>query len=489
LEEIVEEEITGTIILVSSRCLLLDFCRQGWFGFIVLLLALLALAACGGSSQSSSQPPRTAVSITGSTPTVLGVGSNWLFTANQNVTWTLSGAGTLDSNTGLYIAPNTVPSPATVTITATSTSSSSETASAAVTIQSSDPIGTVQSYTQYPGPQSCYSTSVDYGSNYGGQGTCFQLAIECPGTGDLSAYLKVNNPPTTPNGTVLFGVGTGGSGVYDDPTAGGYTDGETTVSNILTSGYTTVQVSFGAPFDNGTQPNGWLTGPGGVRRVACRYATVADWVYNNPSIINPNNVSATNSAPMCATGNSGGSAAIAYAIYEYGMGSEFAMVELTSGPVMTRVDQGCSPCSSSVTGPICPNSTNVATMCYESADAAIVDEAYTSNTSANPPPGPCTDAIAGNPETDASELFLSDSILYAPNEAPVSLPNTIVNQLFGDEDTSNAVPEGMVWEESFAPSSSSPNPRFACLANVQHDIPSFSTGAVQIASDVINLCH
>jgi hypothetical protein len=128
-------------------------------------------------------------------------------------------------------------------------------------------------------------------------------------------------------------------------------------------------------------------------------------------------------------------------------------------------------------------------MCYEAADAAVIDEAYTTNISANPPAGPCTDALNGNPQADASALFLSDSILYAPGEAPVGLPNTIVNQLFGDEDTSNAVPEGMVWDISFSPSSSSPNPRVSCLANVQHDIPSFSTGAAQVASDIVSLCH
>src|SRR5207302_3344624 len=138
------------------------------------------------------------------------------------------------------------------------------------------------------------------------------------------AYLKVYTPSAAPIGTVLFGVGTGGSGLYEDPKTG-YTDGSTTVGDVLNAGYNTVQGSFGAPFDQGSTPRGWLTGPGGVRRLACRYATVADWVYNHPAIINPG-VSVANSAPMCATGNSGGSAAIAYAVYEYGLSSEFKMI-------------------------------------------------------------------------------------------------------------------------------------------------------------------
>ena len=59
-------------------------------------------------------------------------------------------------------------------------------------------------------------------------------------------------------------------------------------------------------------------------------ATVADWVYHNPKTINPG---VSTSIPMCATGNSGGSAVIAYAVYNYGLDGEFKMIEPTSGPV------------------------------------------------------------------------------------------------------------------------------------------------------------
>lgn len=423
------------------------------------------------------------------------MGANWQLSAtvanaaNQNVTWSISPSGatsgTIGSGTGIYIAPNAVPSPATVTITATSVADSSATASVPVTIVANDPIGSVASYTQFPGPQSCPASSFDYGSNYGGQGTCFQLAVSCPLVSDFSAYLKVNTPPVVPAGTVLFGVGTGGSGLYDDP-ATGFADGSTTVGDLLTSGFNTVQVSFGGPFDSGSTPRGWLTGPGGVRRLACRYATVADWVYKNPTIIN-SAVSASNSAPMCATGNSGGSAVIAYAVYEYGLASEFAMIEPTSGPVMSRIDQGCSPTCSSAQGPICSGSSNVATMCYESADAQIIDEAYQSAGTSTPTP--CQDSIAGNPATGAVALLLSDSILYEPGQT-VNLPNTIVKQLFGDADTSNAVPEGLTWSLAISPSSASPNPEYQCLASpVAHDIPSYAAGATQIANDIAAACH
>lgn len=386
------------------------------------------------------------VSITGTPPTTIGIGANWTYSAtvsgstNQNVSWTATG-GTIDSHTGLFIAPNSVPSPATVTITAAAQSNPSSTASATVAVQANDPLGTVTNYTQFPGPNSCPSGGLS-------NGTCFQLAVSCPGVADFSVYLKVYAPTVAPIGTVLFGVGTGGSGLYEDPNTG-YTYGLTTVGDILSAGYNTVQISFGAPFDQGSTPRGWLTGPGGVRRLACRYATAADWVYRHPAIINPN-VASTTSAPMCATGNSGGSGALVYAAYEYGLDSELAMIEPTSGPVMSRIDQGCSPCSSSAQGQVCAGSNNNPNLCYESADATIIDEAYQIPGATSPTP--CSDARNGNPGTNASELFLSDSILYAGGSQTVAMPTTTLKMLFADDDTSNAVPEGTLFEGLALPS-------------------------------------
>jgi hypothetical protein len=289
-------------------------------------------------------------------------------------------------------------------------------------------------------------------------------------------------------------VGTGGSGLYDDSQT--YAYGYQVVETVVNAGYNTVEISFGGPFSS-SQPNGWLQGPGGVRRLACRYATIADWVYNNPKTINPNpNNTATTSAPMCATGNSGGSGAIGYAVYEYGLAgnsaagipTELAMIEPTSGPVMARVDQGCSSSCSGLQGPVCtgPNSTNNPSMCYQSADASVIDEAYQAAGASTPTP--CTDSINGNPATNSNALFLSDSIIDATG-LTINLPNTTVSMVFGDGDTSNAVPEGMVWEESIVPSSASPTPVYACLPNVLHDIPSYYTGASQIANDITSLCH
>jgi hypothetical protein len=458
------------------------------------------LAGCGGSSSTKfmQQPVTVTIANSGcaanlSRPCPIGVGANWQLSAsvsgaaNQSVTWSISpsggSAGTIGSGTGLYIAPNTIPNTVNIMITATSVADASASASVQVTIVANDPIGSVNSFTQFPGPQSCPVSSFNYGSNFGGQGTCFQLAVSCPLVSDFSAYLKVNGPTVPPlAGTVLLGVGTGGSGLYDDPTAGGYDFGSNVVTSLLSSGYNTVQVSFGAPFDSGTTPRGWLTGPGGVRRLACRYATVADWVYNHPTIINSGNVNATNSAPMCATGNSGGSAAIAYAAYEYGLDSELKMIEPTSGPVMTRIDLGCSPPNSNPSLNACtgvPQDMSYSTGGVNGGDAAVIDQAYQAAGATTPTP--CTDAIKGTPAP--AGLFLSDSILYLVAQ-PITLPNVTVKQLFGDSDTSNAVPQGTFWNQSIT---SIPAPQ--CLPGVAHDIPSFNSGATQIANDITAACH
>jgi hypothetical protein len=453
---------------------------------VIILLSVLSLAGCGRSNTSFQQQTVT-VSIANSScaasmtnPCPIGVGANWQLSAsvsgvaNQSVTWSISpsgaGYGTIGSGTGLYIAPNTVPSPAMVTITATSVADASANASIKVTILANDPIGAVSSSSQLG---SCA------GSVSGG--ACYQLNISCPEINDFSAYLKVNNPTGAPAGTVLLGVGTGGSGLYDDPMAGGYDHGSDVVTSLVSSGYNTVQVSFGAPFDNGSTPRGWLTGPGGPRRLACRYATVADWVYNHPAIINPGNTHVANSAPMCATGNSGGSAVIAYAVYEYGLDTEFKMIEPTSGPVMTRLDLGCSLPGSSTFLNACTGIQQ--DMVYSTGggsggDAAIIDEAYQAAGASTPTP--CTDAINGTPAP--AGLFLSDSILYLIAQ-PVTLPNLAIKQLFGDTDTSNAVPQGTFWN-TYVPAS-----QFQCLQGVAHDIPSFTTGAQQIATDIAAACH
>lgn len=440
---------------------------------ILAILTLLSLFGCGGASSSSNSGGGQHSGVTiASFPNQIGAGANWQFsatvtgTSSPAVNWSVAtqNGGTIDPS-GIYIAPTTGTLPMSVTVTATSQSDSSLTSSAKITISQTDPVGTAQAST---------ITCPNFGGGLpGSSSTCYQIKTSCDGVADFSAYLKVNQPAGTPVGTVLFGTGTGGAALYDnDPPDffnGSTNGGLSVVQGILNAGFTTVQVTFGGPFDSST-PNGWLTGPGGVRRLACRYATVAQWVYQN--IHNSNT-----SAPMCATGNSGGSGVIAYALTDYGEDSIFSMVEETSGPPMSRLDQACLPASNSACQPqafTCNAGDPVENLsgCYSTSDAGIVDTAY--------PTPVCKSAIQGNTPPDG--LLLSDSILGGPAR---TFPKTSVHVLVGGQDTTAAVDQGLTWVNSLMNTTKSQT----CVTDAPHPIPSVADGAATIVSDIQNFCR
>lgn len=108
------------------------------------LISLLGLAGCGGSGPADLLS-RVGVTITPTTAAV-AAGDTQQFTAsvtgtsNTGVTWSVNDiaggnptVGTI-SSTGLYSAPDTVPSPSTVTVAATSQANTSKSASASVTV-------------------------------------------------------------------------------------------------------------------------------------------------------------------------------------------------------------------------------------------------------------------------------------------------------------------------------------------------------------------
>lgn len=440
---------------------------------LIIGLAILSLTGCVGSSTSSSSGSSQKPAVTIATsPTQIGAGANWQFTAtvvgssSNQVNWANSpqNAGTIDSS-GLYIAPTTGTFPLSVTVSATSQADSTLTSSASITISQTDPLGTAQG-TTIPCPT--FGGGLPNSSS-----TCYQVNTSCAGVADFSVYLKVNQPTGTPLGTVLFGTGTGGTALYDydapDFFSGSTNGGLSVVQNVLNAGFTTVQVSFGSPFNDQT-PNGWLTGPGGVRRLACRYATAAQWVYQN--IHNSNT-----SAPLCATGNSGGSGVIAYALTDYGLDSIFSMVEESSGPPMSRLDEACLPPSNAAcqTQPFTCNSGDPVenlSACYSIDDAGIVDTAY---------PQPfCKNAINGS--TPPAGLLLSDSVLGGPAR---TFPKTRVNVLFGGQDITAAVEQGLIWENSLTNTTKAQS----CVSDAPHPIPSVADGAAAIATDIQNLCR
>ena len=439
------------------------------------------------------------VTVTPSTDTI-GQGANRQFTAtvngstNQNVIWNAScptcptgqTGGKFDiNNLGLYFAPGFAAGVTQVTDSITAAPAIDPTATpgtATMTVLANDPLGTVTPATAAAAQISCPTFS---GGLSGA--TCYQLKVSCDAVADYNVYLKVNTP-TTPVGTVIFGTGSGGNTLYDDEPSfivGAVNGGETIVQGVFNAGYTTVQVSYGGPFDSTASTNGWLQGPGGVRRLACRYATAADWIYKN--IHNSN-------TPMCATGHREGSGALGYAVTEYGLASEFSLIEHTSGPAMTLLHWGCNVCGGQYVGSDpCTHATGV-NMCYSLSsggsdiDASLIDAAY--QVAGQSTPTLCTNGI--NADNTNFSRFLSDSIEDDPGvnpKFPIPNPPTNVNVVFGNLDTGTAaLPQGYAWWGGVGPQPPAPT----CVATAAQAIPADNTpvtgGAAQILSDITSKC-
>ena len=282
---------------------------------------------------------------------------------------------------------------------------------------------------------------------------CYTLAISCPNVADITATLKVTTPSRGSVGTVIFGTGGGGNNWYDQL----FTYGALAINTVVGAGFTAAQINF-----NGL-PTGWLSGPGGPRHLACRYATAAQWIHDNVL---------TSGTAMCATGNSAGGSAIAYALAHYGLDSIFAMVEPTAGPPFGRLDYGCicnqpakqTPC---VAAPLAE--------CLGLSNAQnFVDPAYSSDI--------CSDAMETHDATNQA-LFYSDSVASA--DALFAYPKTDVHVIFGGLDTKGgAAALGLEWVTLITTKNT-----VECVADAPHSIPDVLDGATTIASDLINYCH
>jgi hypothetical protein len=422
---------------------------------------LSLMLACGGGT-AATPVLHLSVAVTPAVFTI-GVGSNLQFTAtvsgttNQDVTWQVNqvtggnaGVGTI-STSGMFIAPVTMPA-ATVTVTAVAQADGVTSGSAVVTIAATDPLGTAQ------------GTAMNCPSGYAIAGNCYSVVLACPGVADFTAYLKVTSPAGTPLGTVMFTGGGNGTGIYED-----YTNGDTAVNNVVAAGFTVVQTSFGGPFTNQT-PDGWQTGPGGIRRLACRYATLAQWVYAN--IHNANA-----SKPLCATGNSAGGQLIAETLTHYGTASIFSMVEPTSGPPFSDMEKACI-CGADADVPIVGACNATVNQCLAAKDAeSYVDPAYSAPI--------CSQALSTHDTTNQA-LFISDSVQWSG--ATLSYPHTYLHFVYGGLDTSSAVTLGPDYMNVIINSGGVPATTAACVADAPHSIADALDGAQQIASDIISGC-
>lgn len=161
---------------------------------------------------------------------------------------------------------------------------------------------------------------------------CYSSTVSCPDTSDLGFVYGVTNPRGS-RGTIVFFNGQDGT----TPGFEQFVEAYTSPAN----NFQTVQVVW----DTAWEDTGAGTG-NSLKAAACRPATIMDW------LLNQKNTYA--GGGMCAQGASAGSAAVAYALTEYGAYEYLNHVELQSGPVLSDVSVGCNSSSPSMT--VCPGS-------------------------------------------------------------------------------------------------------------------------------------
>jgi hypothetical protein len=199
---------------------------------------------------------------------------------------------------------------------------STATTAAPTTASTLPGIGTVQT-AQGGGQGGCRATS-----------TCTALKVRCPGVSvDATATVDIAPSPSAPNGVLVLLSGGGGTTWWGD----GTTAGPAMLDTFAAQGLRTVLVRW--------QP-GWLQAPkgelDGPAALACRPATIIDWVHTN---VPPPPPSPGHPCGFCVTGNSGGASQVAYALGKYGLGQEIDLAVMTSGPPHASLAEGCTDTS------------------------------------------------------------------------------------------------------------------------------------------------
>lgn len=238
--------------------------------------------------------------------------------------------------------------------------------------------------------------------------TCKVLQVQCTGLMLLNVELRITEPAAgvPVRGTVVFGTGGSGTGFYSDRT-----EAQILFSELAAMGFRLVDRAW-------LGQNGWTTREGGLRLESCRYATLLTWIHDNLH---------TDGA-FCATGNSGGSAEIGYALTTWKRGDILDLAVPTSGPAVARLDYACQNPAPSEWIAI--------------SDTLIPPDSMSCKPPITLPPdnGVCQQC-SDNP---TSEQLRYDSVVHP--DAVLHYPKTKVHFIYGENDcTGPSVPIGLTW--------------------------------------------
>jgi hypothetical protein len=200
-----------------------------------------------------------------------------------------------------------------------------------------------------------------------------------------------------------MGSGSGGKSFYAGPQ-----EGQLLLKAIAAMGFRVVDRNW---------TGGWTTSEGGLRKESCRYATLLTWIHDNLH----------KAGKFVATGNSGGSAEISYALTTWGRGDILDVAIPTSGPPLGRLDYACVKEASPEWASLC--STIVPKGVMECASGCIL----------GPANSVCTQVTAGATPTQ----LLEDSVMHPG--AVLNYPRTKVFFFYGAHDCGEPVPIGLTY--------------------------------------------
>jgi hypothetical protein len=243
---------------------------------------------------------------------------------------------------------------------------------------------------------------------------CRQLQVTCPGLKPIAVQIRITEPAAgIPfRGTVVLGSGAGGSGFY---VPGG--DRQAFLTSLTALGFRVVDRAW-----TGTGTRGWTTSEAGLKKEACRYATLLTWIHDHIHT----------GGKFVATGNSGGSAEIGYALTSWGRAAILDLAIPTSGPPTARLDYACVKQATLQWASLCASIVPANTM-QCSKQACILGPG------ALGPGGVCTQASL----QPTPEQLLDDSVVNP--DAVLNYPKTLVHFIYGRRDCGEPVPIGLTY--------------------------------------------
>jgi hypothetical protein len=234
---------------------------------------------------------------------------------------------------------------------------------------------------------------------------CERLQVSCPGLKPIEVQIRITQPAAgvAKRGTVVLGSGSGGSSFY-----AGAAPGQMLVKDLAAMGFLVVDRAW---------TGGWTTHEGGLRKESCRYATLLTWVHDHLH----------HGGKFVATGNSGGSAEVGYALTTWGRGDILDVAIPTSGPPIARLDLAC----------VKEPTPEWAAQCKAIVPKGVMEC-----------PSQCTLGTANDvckqfsPNATLEELR-ADSVFH--KDAVLNYPKTRVHFLYGAHDCGEPVPIGLVY--------------------------------------------